>query len=110
MCKPGFAGADCSIDICSLSRCGGHGTCASQYLGDSSTLPVANKACVCDDGWYGHLCDKQYTTNVARQGPLRSQVYAGAEYQVERSMETLPRIGAQTPSLTLAMMNHPGGW
>ena len=68
MCKPGFAGADCSIDICSLSRCGGHGTCASQYLGDSSTLPVANKACICDDGWYGPLCDKQHTTNVARQG------------------------------------------
>lgn len=42
--------------------------------------------------------------------PLRSQVYAGAVHQVERSMETLPRIGAQTPSLTRAMKDHPGGW
>eukprot|EP00985_Skeletonema_marinoi_P024316 scaffold16804_cov299-Skeletonema_marinoi.AAC.1 len=68
MCKPGFTGADCSTDICSQSRCGDHGTCSSQYLGDSSTLPMANKACICDDGWYGPLCDKQSTTNVARQG------------------------------------------
>ena len=42
--------------------------------------------------------------------PLRSQVYAGGEDQVEPLMETLPRIGARTPSLTLAMKQHPGGW
>jgi len=67
-CMPGFSGADCSIDICSQARCGDHGICSAQYLGDTSTLPVANRACICDDGYSGPLCDQQRPTNIARQG------------------------------------------
>ena len=67
-CKPGFSGADCSIDVCAQARCGNHGICSARYLGDSSILPVSNKACICDDGWFGPLCDQQQPTNIARQG------------------------------------------
>ncbi|KAL7542580.1 hypothetical protein ACHAXR_011906 [Thalassiosira sp. AJA248-18] len=68
VCKPGFTGADCSIDLCSLARCGEHGTCSARYLGDASTLPVANEACVCDEGWSGPLCNQQNPINLAIKG------------------------------------------
>jgi len=68
-CKPGFSGADCSIDMCAQgARCGEHGTCSAQYLGDATTLPVSNQACICDSGWFGSMCDQQQPTNIARQG------------------------------------------
>ena len=66
VCKPGFTGADCSVDICSLARCGEHGTCSSRYLGDSP-LPVSTQACICEKGYHGPLCDKQEPINLARQ-------------------------------------------
>jgi len=54
-CKAGFAGEDCSIDLCAAARCGENGTCSARYLGTS--LPVtSDKACICDDGWSGELC------------------------------------------------------
>eukprot|EP00559_Dactyliosolen_fragilissimus_P007575 CAMPEP_0184856030 /NCGR_PEP_ID=MMETSP0580-20130426/1187_1 /TAXON_ID=1118495 /ORGANISM="Dactyliosolen fragilissimus" /LENGTH=1243 /DNA_ID=CAMNT_0027350795 /DNA_START=75 /DNA_END=3803 /DNA_ORIENTATION=- len=57
-CKPGFAGNDCTIDLCAAARCGEHGTCSALYLGASSSLPVtSNNACICDEGWSGPLCD-----------------------------------------------------
>ena len=57
-CKPGFGGDNCSVDLCAAARCGEHGSCAATYLGSSSLLPVTSpdKACICEDGWSGHLC------------------------------------------------------
>eukprot|EP00547_Thalassionema_nitzschioides_P005356 CAMPEP_0194200236 /NCGR_PEP_ID=MMETSP0156-20130528/930_1 /TAXON_ID=33649 /ORGANISM="Thalassionema nitzschioides, Strain L26-B" /LENGTH=1934 /DNA_ID=CAMNT_0038925209 /DNA_START=189 /DNA_END=5989 /DNA_ORIENTATION=- len=66
LCKAGFTGANCTIDICSMARCGEHGICSARYLGDTSILPPSNQACVCDQGWYGPLCDKQDAVNLAR--------------------------------------------
>jgi hypothetical protein len=58
-CKPGFAGVNCEADLCAAARCGEHGTCSAKYLGTSSRLPVtSDKACICDDGWSGPLCDR----------------------------------------------------
>ena len=56
VCNPGFAGPNCSIDICAAARCGLHGKCVSTYLG--GTLPVSDSACVCDIGWSGPTCDQ----------------------------------------------------
>jgi len=58
-CKAGFAGSDCSVDLCAAARCGEHGTCSALYLGDSSALPVTSSenACICDQGWWGENCD-----------------------------------------------------
>ena len=56
VCNPGFAGPNCSIDICATARCGPHGKCVSTYLG--GTLPVSDSACVCDVGWGGPTCDQ----------------------------------------------------
>ncbi len=54
-CKEGFGGPDCSIDLCEAARCGDHGSCSATYLG--SSLPVTGlNACVCEQGWSGHLC------------------------------------------------------
>lgn len=54
MCNPGFAGANCELDLCSAARCV-NGNCAAKYLGGE--LPVTSAACVCKDGWYGDRCD-----------------------------------------------------
>jgi hypothetical protein len=58
LCKPGFGGTDCSLDLCAAARCGEHGHCTATYLGSSSLLPVtsSDKACICDRGWSGNLC------------------------------------------------------
>ena len=54
------------IDVCNQARCGEHGTCSARYLGDSSSLPVANKACICESGWSGEVCDQRKPVNIAR--------------------------------------------
>ena len=41
------------IDLCEAARCE-HGSCTAKFLGGS--LPVTSKACVCDEGWSGPLC------------------------------------------------------
>lgn len=56
-CKPGYGGTNCSVDLCAAARCGDHGSCSATYLGTSSLLPVtSDKACICDEGWSGNLC------------------------------------------------------
>ena len=57
-CKAGFAGESCSVDLCAAARCGDHGTCASLYLGGSLPVTSSKQACVCDEGWFGPLCDR----------------------------------------------------
>ena len=79
LCKPGFAGSDCSIDICANARCGEHGVCSARYLGDSSSLPVINQACICDKGWYGPLCEKQDAVNLARVPGISATQSSGGE-------------------------------
>ena len=57
-CKPGYGGTECATDLCAAARCSDNGTCAATYLGASSLIPVTSpgQACICDDGWSGHLC------------------------------------------------------
>ena len=57
-CKPGFAGADCQIDLCAAARCNDHGTCTAKYLGFSLPVTSSDYACVCDDGWSGPVREK----------------------------------------------------
>jgi len=57
-CKPGFTGPNCSVDLCAAARCSDNGTCTARYLGNDASLPVTSRktACICDQGWTGHLC------------------------------------------------------
>ena len=82
-CKAGFAGADCSVDLCSAARCGSHGKCVASYLGNDSTLPVTgSNACVCDHGWYGPFCDK----------PLNGGVTASATSSIQPASNAIDQI------------------
>lgn len=54
LCHPGFSGSNCQRDLCALAGCV-HGVCSARYLGGQ--MPVTNKACVCQEGWYGERCD-----------------------------------------------------
>ena len=52
VCRPGFAGAHCEIDLCSMAGCDAeHGQCSATYLG--SSLPVTARECVCELTWLG---------------------------------------------------------
>ena len=64
VCKPGFSGDSCVIDLCHIAKCGSHGTCSTTYLGGK--IPVTNfkVACICDDGWTGPFCDTNVCDNV----------------------------------------------
>lgn len=54
MCNPGFAGANCEIDLCGAAGCV-NGNCVAKYLGGQ--LAASKKQCVCKEGWYGDRCD-----------------------------------------------------
>jgi hypothetical protein len=57
-CKPGFYGADCSLDVCASANCGAHGLCTSRYLGGEGNVQVeATTRCICEAGWFGSKCD-----------------------------------------------------
>ena len=64
VCKPGFSGDSCVIDLCHIAKCGSHGTCSTTYLGGK--IPVTNfkVACIFDDGWTGPFCDTNVCDNV----------------------------------------------
>lgn len=55
-CKAGYTGADCQIDVCASALCSEHGSCSARYLGRS--VPVIEKACICEDTWLGERCDR----------------------------------------------------
>mmetsp|Transcript_20603 Transcript_20603/g.50593 ORF Transcript_20603/g.50593 Transcript_20603/m.50593 type:complete len:1472 (+) Transcript_20603:229-4644(+) len=66
-CKAGFSGSSCEIDLCGAVRCGEHGRCTALYLGASGALPVtSDKACICEPGWTGPLCDYNPCTDQGR--------------------------------------------
>jgi hypothetical protein len=56
VCRPGYTGDQCEIDLCGAARCSGHGACSAQYLGGD--LPVSLNACICESPWTGPLCDQ----------------------------------------------------
>ena len=56
VCRPGYAGDQCEIDLCGAARCSSHGACAARFLGGD--LPVSQSACICEPPWTGPLCDQ----------------------------------------------------
>lgn len=125
-CKEGFAGENCSIDLCAAARCGDHGTCAAKYLG--SSLPVtSDKACICDLGWTGNLCqfnpcldDNRSCSNhgvCAADGPSKTKCecdngYSGENCEISCEgvcQGTYPfRCSTKIPN-TVAYGCHPSG-
>ena len=55
VCKPGFSGDHCEVDVCASARCGEHGQCTARYLG--GTLPVILAACECSLPYTGTTCE-----------------------------------------------------
>lgn len=58
MCKPGFTGPNCSVDVCSSASCGAHGSCIAKHLGGKGDVLIdTSVACICEEGWSGQTCD-----------------------------------------------------
>ena len=53
-CGSGTCESKPGLELCSVARCEDHGHCAATYLGGD--LPVTSNACICDEGWFGSLC------------------------------------------------------
>lgn len=71
LCKPGFHGDDCEIDLCSAARCSPNAACVAKYLGTgtSGILPVTStNACICDDGYSGITCGSNPCDGVTCNG------------------------------------------